>query len=113
MTTERDLRIKFHMDTASLPFWDPDQWRVKIWDETDYPTSEYGQWLEEKAGGHSLQRDYQFENHIAPTYTSKCKSWYKRGWNKYYNWVIRTVYDPSYIFWLEEKIIKILNRENN
>ena len=92
--TETDLRFAFHMDTGSMPFWDPNQWMVKVLRE-GHPTSEYGQWLEERAGNARwLQRAYQFENKYAPIYKSKIKSWYK------------SVYSANYIFWLEQEILK-------
>ena len=104
--TETDLRFAFHMDTASFPFWSEDEWQTKVL-YRGHLTSEYGRWLEERAGNpQELQRIYQFKNQRSPTYQSKRKSWYRKGWNKYYNWQIRNVYSVNYIYWLEERILK-------
>ena len=103
--TETDLRFAFHMDTASLPMWSYDHWATKVINH-GHPTSEYGQWLEEHAGNPRwLQRAYQFENQKAAIYNAKGKSWYSRGHRRYYQYVIRSVYDSDYCFWLEQRIL--------
>lgn len=103
--SETDLRFAFHMDTGSWPMWSYDSWAKKVLNY-GHPTSEYGRWLEERAGNyHWLQRAYQFENKIAPIYTSKNKSYYKNGRRRYWQWIIQDVYAALYCFWLEQKIL--------
>jgi hypothetical protein len=103
--TETDLRFAFHMDTGSFPMWSYDYWMEKVLNH-GHPTSEYGKWLEERAGDHKwLQRAYQFENRFAPIYQSKNKSYYRSGHRRYYHWVIQNVYDVDYIYWLEKRIL--------
>ena len=102
---ENDVRFAFHMDTDSFPMWSYDYWMEKVLNN-GHPTSEYGQWLEERAGNYKwLQRAYQFENKHAPIYQSKGKSYYRSGHRRYYQMVIRNVYSPDYVFWLEQKIL--------
>lgn len=103
--TEKDLRFAFHMDTGSYGFWDPNKWMEKtLWD--GHPTSEYGRWLEERAGNYRwLQRAFMFEHHIAPTYKNQYrKSKGKWGRKQWYEYVLE-VYHQNYIFWLEQRIL--------
>jgi hypothetical protein len=103
--TETDLRFAFHMDTGSLPMWSYDYWMQKVLNH-GHPTSEYGQWLEEHAGNPRwIQRAYQFQNHHAPIYQAKKKSYYKSGRRKYYQWGIQNIYEASYCYWLEQRIL--------
>jgi len=101
MVTERDLRFAFHMDTGSYGFWDPDKWQRKVlWD--GHPSSEYGRWLEERAGNARwLQRAFQFENQSAATYKTSHKQKRWRGWS----WHTQEVYSANYCFWLEQRIL--------
>jgi hypothetical protein len=104
--SETDLRFAFHMDTGSFPMWSYDYWMEKVLNH-GHPTSEYGQWLEERAGDRRwLQRAFQFETQSAPLYKSKCKSYYRSGRRRYYHWAIQNVYEANYVFWLEERILE-------
>lgn len=105
MVTEKDLRFAFHMDTGSMGFWNPNGWAEKtLWD--GHPTTEYGKWLEERAGNYRwLQRAFQFEHHIAPSYKSshrKYRGVFRRTWYEY----VLEVYHKDYIFWLEQRILE-------
>lgn len=104
MVTLKDLRFAFHMDTGNYGFWDPDKWQRKtLWD--GHPSSEYGRWLEERAGNYRwLQRAFQFEHHIAPTYKHQYRKKYGLWRNRYHEY-IQEVYHKDYIFWLEERIL--------
>jgi len=104
MVTEKDLRFAFHMDTGNLGFWGSDKWQRKtLWD--GHPTSEYGAWLEERAGNQRwLRRAFHFEHHIAPTYKNQYKKRYGLWRNRYY-YGVQEVYHKDYIFWLEQRIL--------
>ena len=92
---EFDVRFAFHMDTGNMPLWSYNYWRHKTL-RNGHPTSEYGQWLEERAGNYRyLRRAFQFENenHISATYKS------------IYAHETLEVFTKQYVFWLEERIL--------
>ena len=99
--TERDLRFAFHMDTGSLAMWAQGKWQCKDL-YNGHPGSEYGQWLEDKAGnGRWLRRAFQFEHHTAPTYQSTFAIKFA-GWS----WRAQEVFWAPYIYWLEERVLR-------
>ena len=83
--TSLDLRLNYLKDTADLPLWNDNI--GKSWLK-GYPSSKYGQYLEEKLGNEkTLRLQYKNENGI-------------NGVN-----AINKLKD-HYIYWLEEKLLK-------